>query len=276
MDREQPDDIGALLLGDGLELGRADRVELANEADEALDVRAAQLLVRAGEARELAQVRVPTAPVPLGQDGEVVVVLGDDPLAEPLERAPRGQSRQPVVALAKRAHELGVSLRESFGDGLLEPAEERTLLGRAPQVEQAVVRDPDEGRREDSDERLVVVAVVQQPQVPEEVDDLLLVVVVPAGRAERGQAERTKLLLVDPRVGARREEEHDLARRRLARVDELFHALRDVLGLGRTPVDARVLVARLVGDEQLDRGAERGILEAARSRERPERVAEVR
>ena len=143
-------------------------------------------------------------------------------------------------------------------------------------MEKAVVRDPDEGRREDGDERLVVVAVVQQPQVPEEVDDLLLVVVVPAGRAERGQAERTKLLLVDPRIRARREEEHDLARRRLARVDELLHALGDMLGLGRTPVDARVLVARLVGDEQLDRGAERGILEATGSRERPERVAEVR
>ena len=132
VDREQPDDIGALLLGNGLELGRADRVELADEADEALDVRAAQLLVRAGEARELAQVRVAAAPVPLGEDGEVVVVLGDDPLAEPLERAPRGQSRQPVVALAKRAHELRVALGQAFRDGALEPAEERALLGRAP------------------------------------------------------------------------------------------------------------------------------------------------
>ena len=135
VDREQPDDVGALLLGDGLELGRADRVQLADEADEALDVRAAQLLVRAREPRELAQVRVAAPAVPLGEDGEVVVVLGDDPLAEPLERAPRGQYGQPVVALAKGADELRVSLRESFRDGLLEPAEERTLLGRAPQVE---------------------------------------------------------------------------------------------------------------------------------------------
>jgi hypothetical protein len=40
-------------------------------------------------------------------------------------------------------------------------------------------------------------------------------------------------------------------------------------------VDARVLVARLVGHEQLDGGPERGILEPACRREGPERVTEV-
>ncbi len=85
MDREQPDRVGALLLRDRLELPRADRFLVTNEADEAFDVRAAELLVGPSEACELAEVRVATATVPLGKDGEVVVVLGEDPLAETLE-----------------------------------------------------------------------------------------------------------------------------------------------------------------------------------------------
>ena len=86
MDREQPDRVGPLLLRDRLQLARADRLLVADEADEALDVAAAQLLVRAREPRELAQVRVAAAAVPARQHGEVVVVRGDDLLAEPLER----------------------------------------------------------------------------------------------------------------------------------------------------------------------------------------------
>ena len=111
--------------------------ELADEADEALDVGPAQLLVRAGEARELAEVRVAAPTVPLGEDGEVVVVLGEDPLAEPLERDPRGQSREPVVALAEGAEELRVAVGEASGQRPLEPDEERAPLGRAPEVEQS-------------------------------------------------------------------------------------------------------------------------------------------
>ena len=116
---------------------------------------------------------------------------------------------------------------------------------------------------------------MQQPQVVEEVDHLLLVVVVAAGRAEGRQAERAQLLLVHPRVGAGGEEQHDLARRRLAGVDEVAHAPRDVLRLGLAPVDAGLGVALLVGHEQLDRRPEGGIREAARRLERLERVAEV-
>jgi hypothetical protein len=63
VDRQQPIDVGALLLGDGLELLRTAVVLLADEAHEPFDVRAAQLLVRAGEAGELPQVRVPAAAV---------------------------------------------------------------------------------------------------------------------------------------------------------------------------------------------------------------------
>ena len=86
VDREQPHGVGALLLRDRVALGGADRLLLLDEADEALDVGAAQLLVRAREPRELAQVRVAAPAVPLREHGEVVVVVGDDPLAEPLER----------------------------------------------------------------------------------------------------------------------------------------------------------------------------------------------
>ena len=216
VDRQEPDDVGALFFGDGLELRRADRAELADEADEALDVGPAELLVRAGEPRQLAQVRVAPPPVPLREDGEVVVVLREDPLAEPLERHARRQSREPVVALAEGTEELRVALRETLRERALEPDEERAPLGRTTEMEQRVVRDPDERRREDGDERLVVVAVVEEAQVREQVDDLLLVVVVASGCAECRQAELAERLLVEPCVGARGEEEHDLARRRLA------------------------------------------------------------
>jgi hypothetical protein len=125
-----------------------------------------------------------------------------------------------------------------------------------------VVGDPDERRGEHGHERLVVVAVVQEPQVGEQVDHLLLVVVVAAGRAERGQPELTERLLVEAGISAGGEEKDDLAGGGLPRVDELLDPGRDVLRLSVAPVDARVLVGRLVRDEQLDRRAECGILEA--------------
>ena len=102
VDRQQPHRVGSLLLGHSVALGRADRLLLLDEADEALDVGAAQLLVRAREPRQLAQVRVAPAAVPLREHGEVVVVVGDDPLAEALEREPRRRVGEPVVTLPER------------------------------------------------------------------------------------------------------------------------------------------------------------------------------
>src|SRR5207237_8743674 len=61
-----------------------------------------------------------------------------------------------------------------------------------------------------------------------------------------------------------------------ARVDELAHTARDRPRLGAPPVDARVGIARLVGDEQLDRMTEDRIGELSRSRERLVLVPEVR
>ena len=94
VDREQPDGPASLLLGDGLELPRAERVLLADEADEAGDVGTTDRLVVASQAPELAEVREPAGPVPAREHGEVVVVLGDDPLAQRLEpEAGRGARR---------------------------------------------------------------------------------------------------------------------------------------------------------------------------------------
>ena len=120
MDREQAHGVGALLLRDGLELARADGLLLGDEADEALDVGPAQLLVRAREPRELAHVRVAPPAVPLREHGEVVVVLGDDLLAQPLEREPRHRLDEPVVALAERAHQPLVALGETRRQRVLE------------------------------------------------------------------------------------------------------------------------------------------------------------
>ena len=63
VDREQPHGVGALLLRDGVALGCADRILLGDEADEALDVGPAELLERACEPCELAQVGVATLAV---------------------------------------------------------------------------------------------------------------------------------------------------------------------------------------------------------------------
>ena len=68
VDREQPNRASALLLGDGLELLRAERILLADEADEAGDVGAADRLVVAREAPELAEVREPAASRPSARE----------------------------------------------------------------------------------------------------------------------------------------------------------------------------------------------------------------
>ena len=114
VDGQQPHRARPLLLRDRLELAHAGRVLLEHEADEALDVGAAQLLVRAREPRQLAQVRVAAAAVPLGEDGEVVVVLDDDLLAEPLEPDGAGDRGQAVVALAEGLEQPRVALGEAF------------------------------------------------------------------------------------------------------------------------------------------------------------------
>ena len=147
--------------------------------------------------------------------------------------------------------------------------------GGPPQQEERVVGDADERRGEHADERLVVVAVLEQAQVPEDVDDLLLAEVAAAGRPVGRDSRAAQLLLVPLGVGAGREQEDDLAGRRGAALDQLAHAPRDVLRLRAAPVRLRVRIARLVGDEELDRLPEDGIGEVAGGRERLEVVAEV-
>ena len=127
MDRQQADRVRTLFLCDSLELPRADCFLLADEADESLNVGPTQLFVGAGEPRELAHVRVTTAPVPLGERGQVVVVLGDDRFEQPLERERRRHPGQPLEALAEGAEKLLVMLRELGRQALLEGLEERAL-----------------------------------------------------------------------------------------------------------------------------------------------------
>ena len=190
VDRQQANRLASLLFGDGLELACTDGLLVANEADEALDVRSAQLLVGAREPRELAQICVTPPAVPLREHGQVVVVLGHDALTQALEREPRRRRGQPVVALAEGAQQLRVALGERLGQLAFERDEERTLRRRAAQQHEGVVRDADERRREHAHERLVVVAVAQQAQVREQIDDLLLAEVAAAGSAVGGDPQR--------------------------------------------------------------------------------------
>ena len=276
MDGEQANSVGAFLLGHRLELAGADRLLLADEPDETLDVRPPELLVRARETRELPQVRIAPAPVPLGEHGEVVVVLSDDLLAEPLQREPRHRLYQAFVALAESAHQPLVPLGESGGHGVLEPREERPPRRDPAKERERVVRDTDERRREHRQERHIVVPVVQQAQIREQIGDLLLAEVAltgcPVGRqpGARGARPRTTRRRCRRRRGGRS------PRSCSAAVDELAHAPRDGASLAAPPVDAGVLVALLVGDEQLDGMAEHRIGELGRRRELLELATEVR
>ena len=271
MDRQQPPDCaGAFLLGDRLQLLDPGRVLLAHEAHEALDVGASQLVVGARETRKLAQIRVAPA-APWGEHREVVVVLDQDLLAQPLEADVAGDRGEPVVTLPERLEQLSVPLGQAGREPLLEPRVERAAWRRPPQQRERVVGDADERRREHRDERLVVVAVVQQPQVAEQIAHLLLAEVPTPGGAIGRKVGRAAFLLVLLRVGPRCEEDDDLAGVGLAGLDELLDAARDRPGLAPAPAVRCVLVARLVGDEQLDSGPGRGS-----GSDRPRRAAGIR
>ena len=144
MNRQQANRVAPFLFRDRLELARTNRLLVAHEADEAFDVGAAQLLVRAREPRELAEVRIAAAAVPLREHGEVVVVLRNHPFAEALEREARRGGRQPVVALPEGAQQLDVALRQRCGQLALERDEERPFRRGAPQQDERVVRDAHE------------------------------------------------------------------------------------------------------------------------------------
>ena len=160
----------------------------ADEADEAFDVGSSQLLVRACEPRQLAQVRVAAPPVPLREDGKVVVVRGDDLLAEPLQRERARGGDKALEALAKCLDEALVAWIEPFWQCPLEPLVERPLRRGAAQEDERIVRDADQRRSEHGHERLVVIAVVQETQVGEQVGDLLLTEVTATGRPVGRQA----------------------------------------------------------------------------------------
>ncbi len=275
MDRQQADGVGALLLRNRLELLGTHRLLVAHEAEEALDVPAAQLLVRARQPRELAQVRVPAPAVPVCEHREVVVVLDEDLLAETLERQAGRGGREPVVSLLEGAQQPLVLGADLLGPGALEPREDGPAARGAPEQVERVVRDADERRGEHRDERLVVVPVLEQAQVRDEVDHLLLAEVAAAGRAVRRNPELAQLLLVPLCIRSCREEQDDLSCGRRTGLDQLPHSAGDVARLGSAPVDAGVGVRRLVGDQELDRVAEHGIGELTGRRQPLEALAEV-
>src|SRR6187397_2109252 len=183
MDREEPDSVASLFLCDGLTLPGPGRLLVRDEGKEPLDVGTAELLVRAGEPRELAEIGVAAAAVPPREHGEVVIVLGDDALAEALKTGGGGRAHEPVVALAEGFEEAAVARAELRRKLTLHPAEERALPGRPPQQVERVVRDSHERRGEHADERLVVVAVEDEAEIHRQVAHLLLPEVAASRRA---------------------------------------------------------------------------------------------
>ncbi len=274
VDRQQADRPAALLLGDGLELSRSERVLLADEADEAGDVRTTDRLVVASQAPELADVREPTCPVPAREHGEVVVVLAHDPLAQGFEPEAGRGAHEALVALEERAEEALVARGEPLRKRPLEPREQGAANRVATKKHERVVRHAHERRGEHGRERDVVVAVVEEAEVREQIDDLLLAEVAAPGRTVRRQPLEAQRLLVALGVRAGREEHDDLARLGLAGVDEVAYAARNAPRLSLAPVLGAVREARLVGDEQLDRMPEDWVRELGRCGERLIVVAE--
>ena len=211
MDRQQTDRVGSLLLGHGLELRRPDRLLVADELDEAVEIGAAHLLVRAREAHQLPQVGVSPPAVPAGEHREVVVVRRDHVVAKPLQAGAGRRRDETLVALLERAHEPHVVGRQRLRQRALDPGVQRPLPRVTPDQDESVVRHADERRRQHRRERLVVVAVVEQPQVGEQVDDLLLAEVPAPGRAVCRQVLLAERRLVLLGVGAGGEQQHDLA-----------------------------------------------------------------
>src|SRR5262249_20056504 len=119
VDGQESDGARTLLFRNRLHLLDAGRVLLGDAANEARHVRPPQLLVRAGEPGELAHVRVAATTVPLGEDGQVVVVLDHDLLAETLEPDVPGERGEAVVPLAKGLEQALVVLREPLRHALL-------------------------------------------------------------------------------------------------------------------------------------------------------------
>ena len=275
VDRQQAHRVGTFLLRHGVGLLGADGLLPGDEANEPLEIRAAQLLVRSREARELAEVRVPPLPVGSREHREVVVVLAEHSLAEELEGGVGRELEQAVVPLPKREQHAAIVVREVGGQSSLDAAEDRLAMGVRPDQDERVVRDTDERRCEHGQERLVVVAVVEEPQIREQVDDLLLTEVAAPSRSVGRKVERAELLLEPLRVGACCEEEDDLPGRRDAGVDELADTTRDVPRLGAAPMDTRLTRCSLVRDEQLDRVPERRLTRAGRRLEALELVAEL-
>ncbi len=114
MNRHQPHRFGALLLGHGLDLPCADELLISDEADEALEIAAAELLVGPGQPRELPEVRVPPPAVPAREHREVVVVLGDDTVAQMLETGSHREPGETLVALPEGRQPAPVALRQAL------------------------------------------------------------------------------------------------------------------------------------------------------------------
>ena len=238
-----------LLLGEhGLGLLCGKLGERVDERQEAREVRAAQRLVVARQAHELAHVRVAPAPIALREAREVVVVLRDDPLEQIGDPDSLRCLDEPVEALPEGLHQPRVVVGQPIREPVLEPAEERGL-GRAPERVQPGVGDADERRREHGQQRAVVVPAAQETQVRAQVRDLLAAVVAAADRAVRVEARLAERRLVQLRIGARAQE-HDHPRLLVALVAQLgeTRGQRDRLVLARVPD-----LARLVDDQQLER-----------------------
>jgi hypothetical protein len=278
VNREEANRSAPLLLGDCLELLRPQRVLLPHETHEPLDVGAPDSLVVAGEPSELAHVGEAACAVPARQDGEVVVVLGDDSLAQLLEPDAVRRAHETLVALEKRTQQALVALGKMLREPALERREERTAWRVAARENERVVRDADERRGEHRRQGDVVVAVVEEPEVGEQVDDLLLPEVATTGRAVRGQSLSPEGLLVSLRVRSGSEEHDDLAGLGLTGVNELPDARRNLPSFTRAPVDIRTGEGRLVRHEKLDGMSEHGVREFSRCGEGlvvlSERVAE--
>ena len=206
-------------------LAHVARVAELHLVDEAGQVGPVVALVAARGAQQLADVAEAALAVGRRQAREVVVVVGHDALEQGGQPELAARAHEPVVELLEAHDQCSVALGQALQLAELDRPVERALGGGA-QRRQTVVGDADERRGEHDEQGMVVEAVAQEREIGAQVAHLLGAVEAAADLAQRRQARALERRGVGGGVARGAQQDGDIARARLTRVDELTQSAR--------------------------------------------------